>query len=336
MLSILLLLVLASFGLRAAPQEPAPRLLTAPGLELSYPPGRRAIAISFLNAWPPAVARVGAVTGVALSERVTVELVPDAEALSRRLRAVTGEEVPGWVAGVAISGRNLIIIRTDLRGAERERIGGILTHELCHIAVGALARQGEVIIPRWLNEGLAQYAEGRSFVEEIPDLAAKAFFGSLIPLSELDRDFPHREGASALAYAQAESFVRFLARFSPGTGVPRRLLEAMGEGLDLDAALQRVLFLDLETLESRWHRHLRGDRSWVLPFFGKLGFGLLLAVAVILGASRIVRRREQIETEEEDDDDQAPWFPDDPPSPSPQRRFPPIRSLPHDESPPPV
>ena len=55
------------------------------------------------------------------------------------------------------------------------------------IAIGALARRSGATIPRWLNEGLAQYAEGRLFVDKAPDLAAKAFFGSLIPLDELDR-----------------------------------------------------------------------------------------------------------------------------------------------------
>lgn len=285
------LIVLLAAGLPAQP----PGRVEGAGVVILHPPESRTLAIDFLGAWPEAKARVRSVVGGRLPDAVTVELVGGSDVLAARVREATGSDLPGWVAGVALPGRDLIIIRTDLPGSRRERVAGILIHELAHIAVAARLREREgARVPRWFDEGVAQLAEGRVLMEQIPDLPMRAFFGRLIPLAELEDHFPATEGGSALAYAEAHSFLGFLTRQVVIGGV-RPILDLLLEGQDLDGALRRLTLVPLETWEARWRADLRADRGWVAGFSLQVLTGLLVVAAVFLGVSRIVRRRRAAE-----------------------------------------
>jgi hypothetical protein len=288
-------LLAAMGGGTAAQEEPA--RIEGEGVVILHSPARRSLAIDFLNAWPEARDRVIAVTGGRLPELVRVDLVDSFAVIAAEVREATGTELPSWVAGVALPEEDRIVIRTDLDGPRGRRVRGILTHELSHLALAVRVRESGVDrLPRWLDEGVAQIAEGRLLVEEIPNLPMRAFFGRLIPLGELETHFPAAEGASALAYAQSESFVSFLTT-RPGVDGPRAILDLLMEGLTLEEAVRRLTFLPLEEAEARWRFALRGDKSWVLGLLVQLGFGLFVLIAVVFGVPRLIRRRRAIEAE---------------------------------------
>lgn len=289
---------LAVLALCAAGQDQ----LTVLEATILYPEGRRGSALPYREAYREARARVRRATGALPPQEVTIELVEDADALSAAAQARGGSPLPDWVAGVALPAHRLIIIRLDLRSPSPVRVEGLLAHELCHVVAHHVVSGPDATpIPRWLDEGLAQLAEGRVFSPETPNLARRAFFGQLLDLSDLESSFPQTEGASALAYAQAESFVGWLAkRGPPQVGIPR-LLAALREGHTVKRAFRDTFMQSLSELETDWRIGLRKDHSWMPSAIGQLLLGVLVAIAVVLGASRIVVRRRALQAQWEEE-----------------------------------
>ena len=329
------ILVLATLTLCALAQGRLPVL----GATILYPEGRRASAFLYHDAYREARARVRRVTGALPPQGVSIELVEDAAALTAALGKRGAAPVPRWVAGVALPGHQLIVIRLDLRTPAPARVEGLLAHELCHIVAHHVVSSPDATpIPRWLDEGLAQHAEGRVFSPEAANLAMRAFFGQLLSLSELERSFPRTEGASALAYAQSESFVNWLAKTGPTRQRLPRLLAALRQGHSVKRAVRDIFLRSIDELEADWRSDLRSDRSWMPAAIGQLLVGALIAVVVVMGASRIVLRRRALRTqwehEEADEGGDDPAARNAPPGQHPTGRRPPIRRLRGGEDPP--
>jgi len=322
------LVFLILLGLAAPTCGQAVQSLRVGGATIQYPEGSRTDAYRFHDAYLPARGRVQRVIGGLPPDGLIIELVPSRVDLSARVHEETGYDLPAWVGGVALPDKNRVIIRLDLSASEWQRCQGILTHELSHIVLHhVLSVPGATPAPRWLDEGIAQYAEGRPFSSDTPELAMRAFFRNLIPLDELEGSFPQGEGASSLAYAEAFSFVSFMVRVAPDSQPLKDLARRMAQGLTLDDAIRAVFLSDPANLEAQWKASLRNDKSW-LPRVGSQALvALFLIVAVVLGASRIVRRREHIEREWAETEEGGPAAP-------PTRRtlrYPPVRKLGKDE-----
>lgn len=269
---------------------PAQVVLTGPGLEIRCEDSARGAGIAMLNAWADARGRVRAALGLPPPAQTLLELVPDGDTLVARVRAATGSELQAWVAGVALTGEGRMLIRTDAESGALRRVEGILTHELAHLALAAARKEaGQPPVPRWLDEGLAQVAEGRLFREGKPALAMRAFFHTLLDLGELESGFPDTEGGSELAYAQAEEFVRWIGHRGAG-GVPR-FVALLADGRDTETALRAYLGLGLDEAQAAFERELRSDRSWMLGLAAEIGFGAFIAIACVFAVSRFVRRR---------------------------------------------
>ena len=147
---------------------------------------------------------------------IVVQLLP-----REAFRSVT--QAPEWVGGV-YDGK----IRVPLGGLTRvgpaaERL---LAHELTHAIVQSKSRGAA---PRWLHEGLAQLAEGRSLSASEAQALRALFDGA--PESRWAA-LPFRYD---LALALTQSLVE-----RQGLDALVEVLDHLAQGLDLDAALERV------------------------------------------------------------------------------------------------
>lgn len=122
---------------------------------------------------------------------------------------------------------------------------GPMAHEITHLFVDHLTRGN---CPRWFNEGVAQYQEylltGFQFGE------ARAF--------PLERAHTFTELASFdfledqhLAYHQSFSILVYLVE-TYGWDAVVQMLEVFGRGVGLEEALERVLDIDLNTMDGEW------------------------------------------------------------------------------------
>ncbi len=159
-------------------------------------------------------------------------------------------DAPGWSAGV-YDGK----IRIPVGGIEQETPGlrKILYHEYTHAVVRAITPR----CPSWLNEGLAQYFEGRD-IDSRQRAALKRITqeGKLPPLSKMEGSFTGL-GAdqAAFTYLVSLSAVRYMID-SFGLYRVKYVLEELAAGADVNKALTTGLALSSDEFERGWKRAL--------------------------------------------------------------------------------
>jgi tetratricopeptide (TPR) repeat protein len=166
---------------------------------------------------------------------ITVLLYPE-----QQFRDVT--QAPEQVAGL-YDGK----IRVPLGGITRidPRSGRLLTHELTHAVVRSKTRGN---CPRWLHEGLAQRFEGRK--------VSRADQVSILQMLEgID---PSRWEGKGFSYPAALSLVSYLESLRDIDGLVM-VLERLGRGERIEAALRSVYGLDHGELCRRWSEALERE-----------------------------------------------------------------------------
>jgi hypothetical protein len=159
-----------------------------------------------------------------------------------QFRAVTG--VHGWVSGL-FDGKIRLPFPGAMPTATLERL---VSHEYAHAAVHELSR-GRA--PRWLHEGLAQLLEETSADPALRVPGHLTLMGLEALVSDAD---PVRARAGyQIALWVSEDLVR-------RGGLPgvRALLDRLGAGDPVAAAVTRVYGLRAAELESHWRNLLGG------------------------------------------------------------------------------
>lgn len=135
----------------------------------------------------------------------------------------------GWVGGLYDG-----TIRISMPGRRNpESVRGTLTHEFCHLLVHGITPR----VPRWLDEGLAERAEGESVAASRARLSRQA----RPKLAELDgHALRGSDRASARRfYDLALAFTHFLHERGGERGM-LDLLRALGSGRQPEAAVEAV------------------------------------------------------------------------------------------------
>jgi tetratricopeptide (TPR) repeat protein len=157
---------------------------------------------------------------------------------------------PGW-AGALFDGK----IRIPIGGIEQETPGlrRILYHEYTHAAVRSITPR----VPTWLNEGLAQYFEGREVTAQQKAMLRRiAQMGKLPPLFYLEGSFMGMNTDQArYAYLYSLSAVRYLIE-SYGLHRAKSILEELGKGVDTASAISSGTMRTYEEFQNGWKRSL--------------------------------------------------------------------------------
>jgi tetratricopeptide (TPR) repeat protein len=159
-------------------------------------------------------------------------------------------DAPGWSSGI-YDGK----IRIPIGGIEQKTQGlrRTLYHEYTHAVVRAIAPRA----PTWLNEGLAQYFEGKEIDARQKELLRRiAQAGKLPPLSNLEGSFMGLGGEQAVfAYLLSLSSVRYMID-SFGMYRVKSILEELAAGVDTGKAISNSIMLSYEEFDSNWKRSL--------------------------------------------------------------------------------
>jgi hypothetical protein len=159
-------------------------------------------------------------------------------------------DAPGWIGGV-FDGK----IRLPVGGIETESPGlrKLLYHEYTHAVVRALAPR----CPTWLNEGLAQYFEGREIGPEFQSgLRRMAKEGRLLTLSSLEGSFINLGSVQGpYAYLISLSSVRYMVD-SFGMYRVRTILDELGKGANIGKAVSGGIMISYEEFERGWTQSL--------------------------------------------------------------------------------
>jgi len=203
--------------------------------------------------------------------------------------ALTGGQIPDWGAGVAIPGRRLAVIPVDQGGrgslADRDRTA---LHEWAHL--GLHEYLAGLRIPRWFDEGYAQWASGGWDVREAWRLRLSLAGGGAPPLDSLNLAWPSDRASAELAYLLSASAVEFLIAESGERGMSVFLARWQDLG-DFEEAFRVTFGQTSGSFEIRWVEHVKRRYGWVLVLYQTAAFWLLAGVALLF-LLRVRRRRD--------------------------------------------
>jgi hypothetical protein len=157
-----------------------------------------------------------------------------------------------WTGGVAYPRLGIIAIGispTNLDWGKRA-----MAHELAHLVVHEMILNPYSGIPRWLDEGLAMYAEGPMESTFADALSDAIYRGQLLSVPSLASPFSAYSGNAALSYAQSYSLVEYLI-ITYGQPKMLELLHTFGQGIGYDDALEAVYGFDMTTLDDLWREY---------------------------------------------------------------------------------
>ncbi|UCF60395.1 MAG: hypothetical protein JSV37_11610, partial [Anaerolineaceae bacterium] len=122
-------------------------------LILHWYEGDETFAQMLLNAAIASQTRLEADIGTQLDEEIQIYIYADTDDMRE---AILFE--PGWTGAMAYPSSGIVIIGVN----ERNLDWGLdtIAHELAHVIVGNAVSHCYSVLPRWLDEGLAVYAEG--------------------------------------------------------------------------------------------------------------------------------------------------------------------------------
>lgn len=188
--------------------------------------------------------------------------------------------------GMVLSEDTIVVLGT---ASDVEKV---IAHELSHLVVGKVVESPLASdLPRWLDEGLAMYAEGELPARNLLALRKALSEDELISVRSLSSYVGDPEKVD-LFYAEAYSLIEFLLA-EYGKEKMREFLAQFANGATQEEALEGVYGLSIDELDAKWRIYLRKKYSPSprpstpsLPCSLPLGLGVAGAIGVL-----VLRRR---------------------------------------------
>jgi hypothetical protein len=188
--------------------------------------------------------------------------------------APPGSPFPKYAEGVAYPGLGLILLTIDPKYPNTDHdLGEVFRHELAHLALHE-ALEGHHV-PLWLNEGFAIHLSGESSLARMQTLWTATLAETLMPLSQLDQNFPDDIVQTPIAYAESADVVRYLLR----TRYNQRfvaMLRRVRSGQPFATAMTDAYGFEVygvgeNSLEDEWRRDVAKRYSfWPVLFSGSM------------------------------------------------------------------
>ncbi len=177
--------------------------------------------------------------------------------------AVRTAGLPGMIGALgACFGRVVTMDSPKARAPGEFNWGATLWHELAHVITLQLSNQR---IPRWLTEGISVFEESRARPGwgremELP-FAHALDAGEVLKIKDLNSGFQNPRTIS-LSYYEASLLVEHLVK-KYGDAKLRALVQSFADGIDTATAVQKVLGVDLDAVQSSFDAFL-GERFGAL------------------------------------------------------------------------
>jgi hypothetical protein len=201
-----------------------------------------------------------------------------------------GGAVPEWRAGVALPAENLMVIPAGegpsvVEGAGRQT----LRHEWAHL--GLHGYLGDLRVPRWFDEGYAQWASGGFDTSEAWRLRVLLAFDRAPSMDSLSLRWPAELGRARVAYLLSASAVAYLVEASGERGLAV-FLARWREERSFDQALWLTYGVTPGQFEEDWKAYVRDRYGWLVVLSHSSVFWLILTL-ILLALVAIRRRRNQ-------------------------------------------
>lgn len=225
--------------------------LQAGNLTLLYYGGEReaAQARELAESAQAALARMQEQVGVALTTPVRIYIYQSTSDMRNALAARSeGFDQRVVTLGVAVADNTLLLL------GSHSGVRQTIAHELSHIVVGLATKNPYSPVPRWLDEGLAMYAEGEVPADNLRALSDAVARDALISVRSLS-GYTGDASQVNLYYGEVYSLVDFLLR-THGRDKMGELLRVFKQGAHQEDALRQVYGLGLDELDAAWRASL--------------------------------------------------------------------------------
>ena len=257
------------------------------GLRVHWYAGDQAFAREALDAARGGLQKTGAMLSVTPTQPIDIYIYAIAADLQTALE-IGGET---WSNGHASPDLGVALVSISPGLDQSVEIERQIPHELAHVltyqAAGSCLRYKS--LPIWLTEGIASMAEtpNPDYPRAISDAVQKQ---TLIPLADLCLSFPPDMSRITLAYAESESFTRFIVSQYGNLGL-LKLIHAYTDGLSCEQGPAEALGSPLHELESEWWRSDINNGTAALeglaPYLGVLVVMLMVPLALVAALWRI-------------------------------------------------
>jgi hypothetical protein len=189
-----------------------------------------------------------------------------------------GEE---WQGGHANPKLGVVMVAVTPGPEQSIEMETLIPHELAHVMLYRSVGEGYTTLPVWLSEGIASLAELYPNPDYAQALTIASQNRSLLSIADLCDSFPVDASRAYLAYAESQSFVRFL-RETYGAPALLSLTSAYADGLGCDQGAVRTLGTSLASLDARWRESELGANVLgvflrnMLPYLGLFVFLLFI------------------------------------------------------------
>ena len=264
------------------PAQQARRIIGTDHLRVLYWPQSEELAAEAAASGDEALVRLRGMLDAEPPERIDVYIVRS----QAEFDELTGGGNDPWVIGRALPSR----LRVVVKPMGPQRLPKLLAHELAHVMLDVAVGEAAWALPRWVHEGVAQYAAGDFGVEDQRVIARASLAGELLTLDELEGAFAGDREQVALAYAESYTLVAYLADIEPTKGI-RPLLDQLAKGRDVRQALGLAFGVPVPQIEQQWLEGLRtAYLNTLSPPSSETIVGALFVIAFAI-ALVLVRRR---------------------------------------------
>jgi len=257
-------------------------------LSLFWYKGTQSLANELMAACQQALERLSRDTGIYPEKPISLFIYASSKDLQGAM--IFPQE---WTGGIAFTEYGIIAIGVppnELDWGKRA-----VAHELGHMVIHQMtfSPYGAIVLPNWLDEGLAMHAEGK------PDPYLESWLkkaiseNKLISVRSLSSPFSAIPEEAYISYAESQSLVEFLIQ-NYGKDKMLRLLSLLKEGNSCDEAMTEVYGFDQDGLDTLWRKYitiqiqsqLESKHIWVLQTspatFCSEGIAIKIATANIL------------------------------------------------------
>lgn len=195
-----------------------------------------------------------------------------------------------WVGGHASPDLGVALVGIEPGGNQALEMARQIPHELAHILLYRMTGASYLNLPTWLAEGVASQAEQATNPDYIQVLSLAQENGALLPIASLCGPFPMDVSGAILAYAESESFVRYL-HGAYGTSGLQRLIRAYADGMGCEEGARSALGLPVSQLDLHWQQAVLGEDVPRVAFQNLLPYLAVLVLILVIPAWRIRRKK---------------------------------------------
>ncbi len=202
-----------------------------------------------------------------------------------------GREMPVWVVGVALGGRNTVVLKSySIARRGGSNIRKTVRHELTHVVLDANYEMD--FLPRWLNEGIAMWQADEPTVRGSVNLTVAALLNRFIPIENLDSEFSTVRGdVASVCYGESRSLVEFILTEYGQDSLLKMLAYTRTDSTD--DPFVAVLGVSASQIYQRWRVSMR-KYIFLHSILSGVGLFWLMGVLVLVGYARARYRGRRI------------------------------------------